>query len=114
MENLDNEKILAEAKDEASSCKDMPSLMNSKAKYLGKKGPLTSLFAQMKNIPNEQKKAFGQRINEIKEKLAFIFDEQKKLIEERKLNERLEKETIDVTLPGHSYGKGSEHPLKSS
>lgn len=109
MENLDNEKILAEAKDEASSCKDMPSLMNSKAKYLGKKGPLTSLFAQMKNIPNEQKKAFGQRINEIKEKLAIIFDEQKKLIEERKLNERLEKETIDVTLPGHSYGKGSEH-----
>ena len=112
MENLDNEKILAEAKDEASSCKDMPSLMNSKAKYLGKKGPLTSLFAQMKNIPNEQKKAFGQRINEIKEKLAFIFDEQKKLIEERKLNERLEKETIDVTLPGHSYGKGSEHPFE--
>ena len=112
MENLDNEKILTEAKDEASSCKDMPSLMNSKAKYLGKKGPLTSLFAQMKNIPNEQKKAFGQRINEIKEKLAFIFDEQKKLIEERKLNERLEKETIDVTLPGHSYGKGSEHPFE--
>lgn len=112
MENLDNEKILAEAKDEASSCKDMPSLMNSKAKYLGKKGPLTSLFAQMKNIPNEQKKAFGQSINEIKEKLAFIFDEQKKLIEERKLNERLEKETIDVTLPGHSYGKGSEHPFE--
>ena len=112
MENLDNEKILAEAKDEASSCKDMPSLMNSKAKYLGKKGPLTSLFAQMKNIPNEQKKAFGQRINEIKEKLAFIFDEQKKLIEERKLNERLQKETIDVTLPGHSYGKGSEHPFE--
>lgn len=112
MENLDNEKILAEAKDEASSCKDMPSLMNSKAKYLGKKGPLTSLFAQMKNIPNEQKKAFGQRINEIKEKLASIFDEQKKLIEERKLNERLQKETIDVTLPGHSYGKGSEHPFE--
>lgn len=112
MENLDNEKILAEAKDEASSCKDMPSLMNSKAKYLGKKGPLTSLFAQMKNIPNEEKKAFGQRINEIKEKLASIFDEQKKLIEERKLNERLEKETIDVTLPGHSYGKGSEHPFE--
>lgn len=112
MENLDNEKILAEAKDEASSCKDMPSLMNSKAKYLGKKGTLTSLFAQMKNIPNEQKKAFGQRINEIKEKLAFIFDEQKKLIEERKLNERLEKETIDVTLPGHSFGKGSEHPFE--
>lgn len=112
MENLDNEKILAEAKDEASSCKDMPSLMNSKAKYLGKKGPLTSLFAQMKNIPNEEKKAFGQRINGIKEKLASIFDEQKKLIEERKLNERLQKETIDVTLPGHSYGKGSEHPFE--
>lgn len=112
MENLDNEKILAEAKDEASSCKDMPSLMNSKAKYLGKKGPLTSLFAQMKNIPNEEKKAFGQRINEIKEKLASIFDEQKKLIEGRKLNERLQKETIDVTLPGHSYGKGSEHPFE--
>lgn len=112
MENLDNEKILAEAKDEASSCKDMPSLMNSKAKYLGKKGPLTSLFAQMKIIPNEEKKAFGQRINEIKEKLASIFDEQKKLIEERKLNERLQKETIDVTLPGHSYGKGSEHPFE--
>lgn len=37
MENLDNEKILAEAKDEASSCKDMPSLMNSKANILERK-----------------------------------------------------------------------------
>ena len=35
-------------------------------KYLGKKGILNDFFAEFKNVPNEQKKEFGQTINELK------------------------------------------------
>lgn len=111
MEELNEERLLADAKEEALKCEDIPSLQNIKSKYLGKKGPLISLFNKMKEIPNEQKKAFGQKINLLKEELEKVFDSAREKIEKKKLEERLQKETIDITLPGHRYGMGSEHPF---
>lgn len=111
MEENIGSKLLQDAQNEVESCQDMPTLQNTKAKFLGKKGPLNEFFSQMKDIPNEEKKAFGQRINELKEKLTKIFDEAKAKLDAKKLEERLTKETIDVTLPGHSYGKGAVHPF---
>ena len=35
-------------------------------KYLGKKGVLNDLFLAFKNVPNEEKKAFGQALNKLK------------------------------------------------
>lgn len=111
MEEIDNNQLLEEAKKDAENAKDIPDLQNVKAKYIGKKGHLSDFFAMMKNIPNEQKKTFGQKINELKTKLESIFDDAKKKLDDKKLKEKLENEKIDITFPGHSYANGSEHPF---
>jgi len=41
---------------------------NFRLKFLGKKGALTELFGEMKNVPAEERKAFGQLVNELKNK----------------------------------------------
>ncbi|NND78394.1 MAG: phenylalanine--tRNA ligase subunit alpha, partial [Maribacter sp.] len=45
-------------------------------KYLGKKGLLNAFFAEFKNVPNDQKKEFGQTVNSLKlaatEKVNFL------------------------------------------
>jgi phenylalanyl-tRNA synthetase alpha chain len=77
-------------------------------KYLGSKGLLKDFFAEFKNVPNEQKKEFGQVINELKtsaeEKLKTIQDA---------LENKEEAKGIygDTTRPGESMNIGSRHPI---
>jgi phenylalanyl-tRNA synthetase alpha chain len=77
-------------------------------KYLGSKGLLKDFFAEFKNVPNEQKKEFGQVINELKtsaeEKVKFIQDA---------LENKEEAKGIygDTTRPGEAMNIGSRHPI---
>lgn len=60
------EEIKKNIEDELDSCKDMKSLNDLKVKYLGKKGIITELSSKIKEIPNEEKKEFGMKMNELK------------------------------------------------
>ncbi|MFN4213054.1 MAG: phenylalanine--tRNA ligase subunit alpha [Microgenomates group bacterium] len=73
---------------------------------LGKKGKINKFFAEIKKIPVEKRKEFGQKLNEIKKEIE-------KLLEIKKLEiKKLKKEEFfDPTLPGKIYPKGSLHPL---
>ncbi len=81
---------------------------NFRIKYLGKKGLLNSFFSEFKNVPNEQKKEFGQVINTLKN------DAQNKVNE---LKETLESKTEykglygDLSRPGETMPLGSRHPI---
>ena len=77
-------------------------------KYLGKKGLLNDFFAEFKNVPNEQKKEFGQTINRLK---TAASDKVKTLKEtlENKVGE--EKRYGDLTRPGEPSEIGSRHPI---
>ena len=57
-------KLIEEA--EAFSTQSLEELETFRIKFLGKKGLLTDLFARFKDVPNEQKKDFGQAINKLK------------------------------------------------
>ena len=77
-------------------------------KYLGSKGLVKSVMAEMKNVPNEKKREFGQVLNEFK-----IFAE-KKYEELKQINAAAEPTTynqIDLTLPGDNIPLGSRHPI---
>jgi phenylalanyl-tRNA synthetase alpha chain len=77
-------------------------------KFLGSKGLLKELFAEFKNVPNEQKKEFGLVINTLKntaeEKVKSIQD----LLESKE-------ETVglfgDLTRPGEPFSIGARHPI---
>ena len=60
-------------------------LNDLKIKYLGKKGLITTLNQEIKNIPVDQKKAFGAKVNELKNSFQTFYDETKTTLEEAKL-----------------------------
>lgn len=90
---------------------DIKSLNELKVSYLGKKGRVTELSGMMKEVPNEMKKEFGMKLNEVRTFVTRALDEKGKELEKQLLSERLKKETIDVTLPSKKVKRGSKHPL---
>ncbi|MDO5393300.1 MAG: phenylalanine--tRNA ligase subunit alpha [Mycoplasmatota bacterium] len=99
---------LIEDLEKVSNLKELNDL---KVEYLGKKGKITELNQMIKDIPNEEKKEFGQKVNEIRTLFNNAYEEKKNKFEESLLNEKLEKETIDITLPSKKVKRGSKHPM---
>ena len=76
-------------------------------KYLGKKGILNDFFAEFKNVPNEQKKQFGQTINELKNAATEKVHSLKET-----LGKKSEKSVYgDLTRPGEPFELGARHPI---
>ena len=105
------EGVLAQAKNDLDSIDNLNELQQSKANYLGKKGPIAAVMASMKDLYDEAKKELGMASNKIKVSLEELFENKKKYIEEKLIAKKLESETIDVTLPGMNIPSGSIHPL---
>ena len=76
-------------------------------KYLGKKGIVNDLFAEFKNVPRENKKEVGQKLNELKISLQEKINSLKSALEE-KTDSRSD---IDLSLPGDPIKIGTRHPL---
>lgn len=76
-------------------------------KILGSKGILKDLFADFKNVPNEEKKEVGQLINQVKENAQAKIDALKAVFE----NAVNSTETIDLTKPAYPNEVGSRHPI---
>lgn len=93
----------------ANSLKEVNEL---KVIYLGKKGPVNELSMYLKELPNEEKKEFGMILNDLKKDITLKFDEKIKYYEEKELNEKLNKEQIDITLPGTNISMGSPNILE--
>ena len=105
------ETVLDEADKKLEEINDLNDLQQTKAGFLGKKGPIAAVMASMKDLSNEARKELGMASNKIKNLLEEKFEAKKKAIENAIINKRLEKETIDVTLPGFSVPTGAIHPL---
>jgi phenylalanyl-tRNA synthetase alpha chain len=76
-------------------------------RFLGTKGLVKSLFGEMRNVPNDQKKQFGQVLNDFKQFAESKYESQK----DKAGAPRAEASTIDVTLPGNPIEIGSRHPI---
>jgi phenylalanyl-tRNA synthetase alpha chain len=76
-------------------------------KFLGTKGILKNLFAEMKNVPGDQKKEFGLILNEFKQLAEAKYDNWKAATE----NTDTQDTSIDITLPADNVPLGTRHPL---
>jgi phenylalanine--tRNA ligase, alpha subunit len=106
------EEIKKNIEQELSETKDIKSLNDLKVKYLGKKGIITELSSKIKEIPNEEKKEFGRKMNELKTTFNSLYEKKKQIFEEAILNEKLASESIDVTLPATHIEIGSPNILE--
>jgi phenylalanyl-tRNA synthetase alpha chain len=76
-------------------------------KYISKKGIIPQLFNEFKDVPNDQKKAVGQAINELKNEAQESINQLKEQFEQSKLTSG----NTDFTLPGSAMPLGTRHPL---
>ena len=91
---------------------DLKVLDDLRVKYLGKKGLITELNSEIKNVPNEEKKEFGMKVNELRNRFNEFYDSVKEKLELEELNKRLENEAIDVSLPSTKVPVGAPHILE--
>ena len=105
------EQIKNSAKDEISKVEDLKTLVDLKVKYLGKKGELTSVLRGMGALSAEERPVIGSLVNEVRDELDALISEKENEFKTAELNKKLEKETIDITLPSKKAIRGSEHPL---
>ena len=76
-------------------------------KYLSKKGIIAQLFNDFRNVPAEQKREVGQRINELKEAANEHFNTMREAIEEKSQDG----DKIDLTRTSYPIWSGTRHPL---
>ena len=91
---------------------DLVKLNELKVEYLGKKGKITELNQMIKDIPNEEKKEFGQKVNELRSIFNDFYDDKKNEFETAILNEKLAKEAIDISLPATKVNQGAPNILE--
>ncbi len=109
MSNLEN--ILSNFNSQFTKISNKAQLEEIRIEFLGKKGFITELFSQLKNIPNEEKKAFGASINQLRDEVTKKIDERKNQFENEELNQKLSGEKIDVTEPTRKENQGLIHPI---
>lgn len=108
------EKLLAlknEASVKVTQALELDEVRNLKVHYLGKKGELTALLRGMGQLPADLKPVIGSLANEVRQHLQEIIESKEHQLEQSALQSALEKETIDVTIPGYSRFAGSLHPI---
>ena len=101
-------KLLEEDMNNVTSLNELNELKN---KYLSKTGLITVLNSEIKNVPNEEKKEYGMKVNEVRNLFNEFYETKKCEYEEALLNEKLSKEAIDITLPSKRVKRGSKHPM---
>jgi len=89
------------------SPKDADDLEQFRIQYLGKKGKMNDLFAAFKEVPNEQKKDFGQALNQLKKAIQDKLEEGKKSFSD----DTEQSSGLDLSRPVSEGQLGSRHPL---
>ncbi|MFC4556629.1 phenylalanine--tRNA ligase subunit alpha [Virgibacillus kekensis] len=105
------EQIQADALEEIRQSNDLKELQDIKVKYLGKKGSLTGVLKGMGKLSKEERPVVGEIANKVREAITQEFDQKSDALEQVALNEQLEKEALDVTLPGRPVQVGGPHLL---
>lgn len=106
------ENLKQEALEKISKSKNLKEVSELKVIYLGKKGPINELTSYLKELNNEEKKEFGKVLNELKTEISEKLEEKINFYTEEELKEKLNKEQIDITLPGTKIPVGSPNILE--
>ena len=106
LERLQNEVVIS-----ISQTSTEKEISDIRVKYLGKKGSITQVLKSLGTLPESERRERGQRANQLKESTEASLAERLLQIRDRERREALEKEKIDVTLPGRRIPAGKRHPL---
>jgi phenylalanyl-tRNA synthetase alpha chain len=98
------------ASDELNACADEAGLRAWNTRYFGKQGEVLQALKAVGAVPADQRRAYGQQANQIKEKLTQAYESALAREKDRALERSLATEKVDVTLPGRQPPRGRLHP----
>lgn len=102
-----------EAIQQVQETDNLKDLQTVQVKYLGKKGSITKVLRGMGKLSPEERPVIGELANKVRTNIQTTIDQKKEKLEQEELERQLEKETIDVTLPGRPVNFGGKHILTS-
>jgi len=97
------------AREELAFCADEAALRSWNGKFFGKQGEIAIALKDVGKLPADQRRAFGQDANRVKETLTQAFETALAQSKEQALEQSLAAEKIDVTLPGRPVRRGRLH-----
>jgi len=90
---------------------DINQVNQIKIDLFGKNGLISSQFKQLGKITEEERKQFASDLNSVKDELQDLITTKLNNIKIKEINQKLEKEKIDITLPERSFVQGKIHPV---
>ncbi|MBX2869653.1 MAG: phenylalanine--tRNA ligase subunit alpha [Acidiferrobacterales bacterium] len=109
MQSLDA--LASNAQAQIDAAESLIDLQTLRVQYLGKKGEVTAQLKTIGSLSHEEKKSFGQRVNQLKGEIESWIDQRHSALEQQEIAAKIAGETIDVTLPGRSQERGRMHPI---
>ncbi len=98
-------------KEKLAATGNLADLDKIRVEFLGKKGSITALLKNMKNLSNEEKKSFGAEVNKLKGFASQKIDERITEIKKKEIElEIASMPTFDITTPAN-LDRGSYHPI---
>lgn len=108
---MDKTDLLAQAQHDIQSCASLTALEQIKVHLLGKKGLITESLKQLTQLAPQERAAAGQAINQLKQAVLALLEQQRLLLEQQQILATLQSESLDVSLPGRDVEQGSRHPV---
>ncbi len=106
----DLRRLEAQALEQLQQCPDEAALRAWNTQYFGDNGLMKAAMGKLKEIPKEQKAAFGAEANRVKATLTEAYEKALAAAKERALQISLTTNPLDVTLPGRPPRRGRLHP----
>lgn len=97
--------------DRIESARDLDELEKIRVELFGKKGVITSLFAKLKDIAPEEKKAFAENLNIQRDTFNAKIAQKKAVLESEFIKAKMKRESVDITLFNEPLNKGAIHPV---
>ena len=100
--------------EDIARAKTVEEIRELRSRLLGKKSELARSLAEVGKLPPEQRRIEGERLNRHKHLLETALGERERAVAARQLDTTLERERIDVTLPGPAARVGRHHPISAT
>lgn len=103
--------LLDEARVEIQAANGLKELEDLRIKYLGKKGEVTLVLKNMKDLTPEERPLIGKIANDVREAIESLLDASKDDKKGLEIENQLDREAIDVTMPSKGMSRGHKHPI---
>jgi phenylalanyl-tRNA synthetase alpha chain len=103
--------ILEQVSTSIAKAEDLKALDEVRVHFLGKKGVLTELLQEVGNLSPAERPAAGKTVNLTKQKINELLLSKQETFQAAVLEQQLQSQKIDITLPGRGQQRGSLHPV---